>query len=599
MSFVQSNYFAPNPATTRGQPVRLSTDPTGTWFVYASGRSIVIRNLQDPTQSREYTGHTQPTSVATFSPSGYYVASGDTAGNVRIWDSINDEHILKSEFRPISGRINDIAWDMDSQRVMAVGDGKEKFGHVFAYDSGNSLGTVEGHSKAINACSMRQQRPFRAVTCSDDGTCVFYHGAPYKFHSTLKDHSGFVMDAKYSPSNEYFVTAGADKKLFLYDGKTGALVRQVAADTGAPHTGSIYAVAWSPDSKFIVTSSGDCTCKFWDVAQDKLVGTVQISATSAPEHQQVGNLWAGSHIISLSLSGDINVLQMGQEQPVKAITGHQKAITAAALTPSGTLYTGSYDGKLCTWDFAGHAQAVEGPKSEAKPEDMAASSDAVALGFISDSVRFAQASKITGTSAGLSAAPISLAIDQSGTTVVAALANGELAIVTRTSVTKVPVKGEARAVAITGSTVAVGFADHSVHMYALQNSTLAATGVSMAANTREITRLAFTPNGQFLAAGDAGGRIVVAKAGTGETVTARWVAHTARIYGLAWAPDNQHAASSALDGHVIVWDLANPLRKTLIKHAHHGGASTVSFIDSQTLASTGADGAVKVWSLTQ
>ncbi|KAJ2811967.1 WD40 repeat-like protein, partial [Coemansia furcata] len=557
-----------------------------------------MRNLEDPTKSREYTGHTQTATVARFSPSGYYVASGDVAGNVRIWDAVNDTHILKSEFRPISGRINDISWDMDSQRVMAVGEGKERFGHVFAHDSGNSLGTVEGHSKVINACSMRQQRPFRAVTCSDDGTCVFFHGAPYKFQATLKDHSGFVMDARYAPSGEYFVTAGADRKLFLYDGKTGALLRQVAATADAPHTGSIYAVAWSPDSRFVVTSSGDRTCKFWDIGEDRLLTTVQMGGGGTEaEHQQVGNLWAGSHIISLSLSGDINVLRMDSDRPVRVITGHQKAITAAALTRSGTLYTGSYDGRLCAWDFDGNAAAVDGPISDAKPEDMAAANDdAVAVGFIDDSVRFADASKITATCAGLGSAPVSLAMAECGT-VVAALANGEVALVTRSGSTKVAVAGEARTVAVSGSAVAVGFADNSVHMYALQGSTLAATGVAMAGNTREITRLAFTPDGLHLAAGDAGGRIVVALAATGAVVTARWCAHTARIYGLAWAPDNQHAASSGLDGHVIVWDLANPLRKTQIKNAHLGGASSVAFIDAQTLVSTGADGAVKVWTI--
>ncbi|KAJ2462119.1 WD40 repeat-like protein, partial [Coemansia sp. RSA 2337] len=206
-------------------------------------------------------------------------------------------------------------------------------------------------------------------------------------------------------------------------------------------------------------------------------------------------------------------------------------------------------------------------------------------------------SKITGASSGLSAAPVSVAIDKSGTTV-AALANGELVVVSRTKVTKVTTKSEARAVAVSGSTVAVGYADHSVHLYHLQSDTLVAAGVSMTANTREITRLAFTPNGQLLAAGDAGGKIVVARADTGETVTARWGAHTARIYGLAWSSDNQHAASSALDGHVMVWDVANPLRKTVIKNAHLGGASSVAFVDPQTIVSTGADGGVKATTVT-
>jgi len=50
----------------------------------------------------------------------------DVQGNVRIWDTINEEHILKSEFKVISGKINDIAWDHESQRVIAVGDGKDK-----------------------------------------------------------------------------------------------------------------------------------------------------------------------------------------------------------------------------------------------------------------------------------------------------------------------------------------------------------------------------------------------------------------------------------------------------------------------------------------
>ncbi|KAJ1952219.1 WD40 repeat-like protein, partial [Linderina pennispora] len=206
MSFVQKEYFAPNPTTARGQAVRLTADPAGERFVYASGKTIVIRSLADPSQASEYTEHLAATTVARFSPSGYYVASGDVSGNVRIWDSVNAEHMLKSEFRPISGRISDIAWDGDSQRVLAVGDGKERFGHVFSFDSGNSLGSIDGHSKPINACSMRQSRPMRAVTCSDDGTCVFFHGPPFKFDKTLKDHTGFVNDVRYAPGDAYFAS---------------------------------------------------------------------------------------------------------------------------------------------------------------------------------------------------------------------------------------------------------------------------------------------------------------------------------------------------------------------------------------------------------
>ncbi|KAJ1965321.1 WD40 repeat-like protein [Dipsacomyces acuminosporus] len=586
---VIEEYFAPTPSTARGQSVRLTADPAGKRFVYASGKSIVIRSLAEPEKAWEYTEHIAATTVARFSPSGYYVASGDVTGNVRIWDSINDEHILKSEFRPISGRINDIAWDPDSQRVMAVGDGKERFGHVFAFDSGNSLGSVEGHSKAINACAMRQQRPFRAVTCSDDSTCVFFHGAPYKYEKLLKDHTAFVNDVRYSPDDKYFVTVGSDKKIILYDGKTGDFIRQVGAgDQASAHQGSIYAVSWSPDSKHIVTSSGDRTCKFWHIEEDRLINTVEIApGSSSPDHQQVGNVWAGSHIISLSLSGDINVISLDAQVPVKSITGHQKAITAAALTESKVLYTGSYDGKVCTWNFAGTpgvATSVEGTVAGAQLKGAAASGDRVALGFLDDTVKFAESSVIpAGSSVALGAAARSLAIDSTGSVVVAALENDDLVVVANGQATKVAVKETAaapRAVAIAqqSSVVAVGFQDNSVFTYTLSGTELKPTGVKITVNSRDVTALAFSPNGELLASGDSAGKIHVVKAATGDLVTSRWGSHTARIYSIAWSPDGMHAASGSLDSHVIVWSIEKPLKRTVV--------------------SAGADSGVKVWGIT-
>ncbi|KAJ2805887.1 WD40 repeat-like protein [Coemansia guatemalensis] len=606
------NYFAPAPVTSRGQPVRLSTDPKGEKIVYASGRTIVMRSLSEPEKAWEYTGHTTTATVARFSPSGYYVASGDVTGKVRIWDAINDEHILKSEFQPLSNRVADIAWDMESKRIMAVGDGKNNFGQVFTFDTGNSVGTVMAHSRVINACAMRQRRPFRAVTCSDDTKCVFYHGAPYRYANLLNDHTGFVQDVKYAPSDEYFVSVGADRKIFLYDGTSGELVRQVAAgDAEGAHTGSILAVAWSPDSRYIMTSSSDRTCKFWDIGEDRLVGTTVIGDGSrAPEHQQVGNVWAGEHIVSLSLSGALNYLQMDSATPVRVVAGHQRAITAAALTQKQALYTASYDGQLCTWDFSGNsplgvATIAAGSLGAVRVEDAAASGELVALGLLDGQLRFAEASAVTAAGAvGLGAAPRSLALDASGTTVIAVLQDDGVVVVRNGQVTRVELGDEdsaaPRVVAMdaASSLVAVGFADFSVRFYTLSGAALTPTGARVIGHTREITALSFSADGALLASGDAGGKIIVAHPKSGDVVTKRWGAHTARIYKIDWAPDAAHAASASLDGHVIVWSVEEPNSKITVRNAHLGGASTVHFLDNDTVVSTGADAAVKVWGFT-
>lgn len=61
---------------------------------------------------------------------------------MRVWDAVGSDMTLKSETKVISGRINDIAWDGESQRIIAVGDGRERFGHAFTFDSGNTVGEV-------------------------------------------------------------------------------------------------------------------------------------------------------------------------------------------------------------------------------------------------------------------------------------------------------------------------------------------------------------------------------------------------------------------------------------------------------------------------
>jgi hypothetical protein len=139
-----------------------------------------------------------------------------------------------------SSSSNDLAWDGESKRIIAVGDGKEKsvqpftsdfwcdttiiktlfsvetrFGHAFLMDTGSSTGEILGHSKVsyiqsfsdvhldftpllitskvVNAVSIRHQRPFRSATAGDDSSIIFYTGAPYKYEKVNYSQSPFFL----------------------------------------------------------------------------------------------------------------------------------------------------------------------------------------------------------------------------------------------------------------------------------------------------------------------------------------------------------------------------------------------------------------------
>ncbi|KAF6839082.1 WD repeat-containing protein C9G1.05 [Colletotrichum plurivorum] len=604
MSVTIEKILAASPATQRGQPTQLSADNKGQRLAYAAGKSIFLRSIDEPSVSKQYTGHTAQTSVARFSPSGFYVASGDVSGSVRVWDAVEAEN-TKGEYHIISGRINDIAWDGDSQRIIAVGDGKERFGHCITADSGNSVGEISGHSKVINSVAVRQQRPLRAATVSDDSSLCFLHGAPFKFNSKNADiHRSFVFGTAFSPDGNQLVTVGADKRIQLYDGKTGEPTIQIGE---GEHTGSIFAVSWAQDGTKFVTASADQTVKLWDVEAGKATQTWRFgedSGVSVGDHQ-VGVVYPHGRsdglIISLNLNGDLTYLNEGSDRPSRIVQGHNKNITAMGTSSDGkgqTLWTGSFDGRVCQWDIAsGVGSVVDGQAHTNQVTQFSSEAGQTYSVGWDDTLRVVDESANTfaGESAKLSAQPKGVAAT-----------GGKLYVATIEGVDvyeKTKLLSENRlgfapgAVAAHGSTVAVG-SGNSVKVYTADGAGKLSEVKSLDKSTSLISCLSFSKDGQYLAAGNQIGKIVAYKTSDWSVATDRWSAHTARVTCISWNDAATHAVSGALDTNVYVWSLAKPGSRVKALNAHKDGVNGVAWVgDGTKVASAGVDAAIKVWAV--
>ncbi|KAI1283989.1 WD40-repeat-containing domain protein [Xylaria sp. FL0933] len=609
--------LAAAPVTTRGQPTQLSTDPAGTKIAYASGKSIFLRSIDDPADCLQYTDHTAQTTVARIAPlpniiPEYRIASGDVTGLVRVWASTKDGVKNKDEWPVFSGRVNDIAFASDGDRVVAVGDGREKFGHAFNI-TGGKVGEVTGHSKVINAVAIRPTertvRAISAVTVSDDMSVCFLGNVPSPLHFQNKAdglHKGFVLGAAISPDGSKLITVGADKRiqLYLYNEQKSPKGFDHEKTIGeGEHKGSIFAVSWASDSKRFVTASADQTVKIWDVESGTVSKSWRLGGDGVSvDDQQVGVVWPQGRsdglIISLSLGGDLNYLKEGSDTPIQTVYGHNKSITALGGN-GNTLWTGSFDGKVCTWDVAsGIATVVDGQCHTNQVTGFASGSgQAYSVGW-DDTLRVLDVSSNTfaGEAPKLSAQPKGVA-SADGRVYVATIAGVEIYVKGQLAGKLDIPDSQPTAIAAHGSFVAVGTNRNAVRLYKVDGSNKL-TLVSEAKNsTAQISALAFSKDGALLAAGNQNGKIYAYKTEGLQIATDRWSAHTGRVTSIAWNDAGTQAVSGALDTHVYVWSLAKPGARVNVLNAHKDGVNGVAWVGENKIASAGGDAVVKIWNV--
>ncbi|CDK29584.1 unnamed protein product [Kuraishia capsulata CBS 1993] len=592
MSIERKATWAALPSTTRAVSVHLSYDLKSDRLAYASGKSVYLRSVANPAETVQFNGHNFNTTVAKFAPSGFYVASGDESGNVKIWDAAGDEQIVKGDYTVINGRINDLAWDADSQRIIAVGDGKERYGHCFTWDSGNTVGEISGHSAVVNAVAIRPVRPYRAATVSDDAGLVFLQGPPFKFSMSVRgNHTNFVRDVAFSKDGNFIVSVGADRAIVLYDGKSGEFLKKIGESSS--HEGGIFAVSWVLDSTTeFVTASADASVKLWDAESGELIRTWSLEKSLS--NQVLGVVSTKDYIISLTYSGDLYYWTKDSDSPAKIVSGHQKSITSL-VEVGDKLYSSSYDGRVVNWDLeSGSAEVVAGEGHSNLVVGIAKSeTGTLTTAAWDDTVKTIAGGKFTSSSS-LDQQPVGIA------------SNGKISVVATedylasyegsTLLKKIKLDFPATTVDISSSVIAVG--DASGFNVKLYSTDLTPSSSSLPALRSKPSSLKISPDEKYLAAGDVSGKITLYDLATYTVKTSRWAFHTASINSMSWHKDNDHLVSGSLDTGFIVYSVSKPVKNIKSTNAHKEGTNAVEWLDESTIVTAGSDAALKFWKVT-
>lgn len=624
MPFTQTAVSFGSPNTTRGTPFTVSTDNAGKFLAYGSGVNVVVRPLSADANADSLkdtvfcTRHTVAVTCVRLSPCANFVASGDIEGNVIIWARRPDA-LEKLKFKPISGPIRDMAWSDDSERIAIVGDGRSGFAGVFSVSGGNTVGELNGHTKAVNACDFKKSRPFRIVTGGTDAVAGFFQGPPFKFSHTVSGFTNSVNSVRYSPDSTLIAAVSGGKDVVLLDGMTGQKVRSFTTD----HTGSLWSVAWSADNSCIATCSGDKSVKVWAAADGAKIAEYVLSkeanTAAGAGGQQCGVAFLpDGTLITVTLGGDVMFFD-SELKVVRVLKGHARPANALIASADGkSVISVADDGKVIAWgadlssasgaQFQGTQDILMYAASAASAED--GSETVVGLAnddLVNINTETAEVKKIAQHTGGA----VAVAVVPKGN-IIAVLQKASLTLYNGSTGEKLKASAaadglgkECGALAAFGDLLAVGF-EKQVNVFSVSAAgalTLVTsyTGVHSAAAGGSVTALAFSADGSFIASGDTNRQLAVWNAKDASVVRDNMCFHASRVATVAFSPvSNTVLVSGGLDGALIAWDLANGNggKKTNQDMAHRGGVTRVAFANASAtkeIISTGADATIKRW----
>lgn len=636
----------PLPKPERGLPISL--DGTGgrinsdrPLLVYPSGRLVVVRELDHSKKVKSfvYRGHTAQVTVAKFSPSGCYVASGDVRGKLRVWSYDNEEHLCKLDLSSaMTGPIRDISWDMDSKRLVIVGEGSKTdpssvCAKVIQWDTGVKVGDLGQHARnKASTCAFKPNRPMRIVTGgAEDFTLHLNAGPPFSRVSVVDGvpaetchERGAIHCVRYNKQGTFVASVGTDKSVVFYDGKTLALVKKMEN----VHDASIYSCAWNDDGTRLLTCSADGTVKIISVDKFDIIQTWNVAELIAANHgaKMMNKVPLGGMImgcayvqgdipVAVGLNGHIAILH----DKIEFLTGHQAPISCMSIDEERSImYTGDSDGVIVQWDVStGNAINIQGDHNMDNGFDgtlmnkvhqgaitgvSAKDGKLLSTGW-DDKLRFTESCTMK-LALDLQAQPNAIATGRSISAIMTV--NGIVLVKDNQIISQVidlPYEAVSICMSRDDSKLYVGGRDNIIHVYSVDGNCLNETHQMSGVHQQPVYSIALSNDGKMLASADVRDVIVWNIDCNYETIVgkSRWCFHKQRINALTWSHDDNFLASGSNDDSIFVWCLKKKTTRIEYAFAHRGGVTGLRFInhsDGYILMSVGADACVNQWDLT-
>jgi WD40 repeat protein len=487
---------------------------------------------------------------------------------VKVWDVAtgrnlfilagHEKEILNVRFSADGRRLVSGGWD----RLVKVWDLPAAAPGLSSAPEGQELlprYTKADLSVAMSAAALSPKGQLLAVggPMSDGMVRVYEVTSGQRLH-TLDGHVR-VVSVAFSPDGRRLASAGQDRTVKLWDTTTGHEILTLRG-----HTDLVGRVLFSPDGQYLASASSDGTVWVRDANPfdpRSEPHTVTLSGHAGPVYG-IAFSPDGRQLASASADNSVKLWdesreRVGGDPLIRTFAGHTSAVFSVAFSPDGRhLLSGGNDKAVRLWD------AWTGDEVRVFREG---------LGSLVRSVAFHPGGKTFATAS----TPAARIWDVEAATLL--------------TMDSISLFNHCVAFSLDGKLLAGGGRE-TAQVWDVQTGKRVC---SFREHHTEVRAAAFHPKGDYLASGDADGRVAIwylppalpVQPG-GARETRFLLGHTDPIYGIAFSPDARYLATASCR-EVIVWD-ARTFAKLHTLDRFAGNIWSVAFSpDSRRLAAAG------------